>query len=386
MTDRDGRAELDVTVVGGGIVGCAVAAAAAAAGFSTVLVERESLLGAGTTSRNSEVAHGGMYYPTGSHKARLCVAGRRRLKAFCEARGVRYHECGKLVVAVTEDEVPELERLLVLGEANGVEDLRLLDGAEVARLEPAVRAVGALWSPRTAVVDAEGAARAYGEQAGRDGAQIMTRAEVTALEPTGGGWRVTVAPPQGQGREGWTHTSRWVVNAAGLSSDRVAALAGVDLDARGWRLRWTKGSYFAIAQRHEGKVGRLVYPVPPRDGSSLGVHLCLDLAGRLRLGPDVEPLDPGAGEDYAVDPDRAALFLAGGRRFLPFLEEGDLTPDMCGLRPRLASWRPGVFSDFVIRREEGALEGLVNLVAIESPGLTCAPALAEEVAAWLRAR
>jgi L-2-hydroxyglutarate oxidase LhgO len=175
-----------------------------------------------------------------------------------------------------------------------------------------------------------------------------------------------------------------VVNAAGLYADRVAQLAGVDIDARRWRQRWVKGSYFAISPRHDGRVGRLVYPVPPGDGSSLGVHLCLDLAGRMRLGPDVEPLPADAGsEDYQVDPGRRDAFLAGGRRFLPFLEPGDLTPDICGLRPRRAVWWQEGFADFVVAREEGDLAGLINLVGIESPGLTSAPALAAMAAAWI---
>ena len=375
--------DVDVTIVGGGIVGCAVAAGAASAGLATVLVERASLLGAGVTSRNSEVVHGGMYYPTGSLKARFCVEGRRLLKSFCDDHGVRYRECGKLVVAVEADEIAELERLFALGEANGVEDLRLIDGVEVAGLEPEIQAVAALWSPRTAVIDAEGATRAYGLQARHAGAQIMTVAEVRGLARGADGWRVSVEPPGGGGREGWTHTSRWVVNAAGLFSDRVAALAGIDVDARGWRLRWVKGNYFGISHRHDGRVGRLVYPVPPRDRSSLGVHLCLDLAGRMRLGPDVEPMPPGADEDYSVDPGRLEDFFAGGRRFLPFLEREDLAPDMCGLRPRLAAWRPGGFCDFVMRREDGDAEGLINLVGIESPGLTSAPALARQVVEWI---
>jgi L-2-hydroxyglutarate oxidase LhgO len=377
-------ADVDLTIIGGGIVGCAVAARAAAEGLTTVLVERGPAVGGGITSRNSEVVHGGMYYPTDSLKALHCVQGRRLLKTFCQRHRVRYRECGKLIVAVTEGEIAELERLLMQGEANGVEDLRLLDAGEVASLEPSVRAVAALWSPRTAIVDAEGATRAFARQAQAADAQIMTGAECTRLDREHDGWRLEIEPPPGSGREGWHHTSRWVVNAAGLHSDRIAALAGIDVDARDWRLRWVKGNYFAISPRHDGRVERLIYPVPPRDGSSLGVHLCLDLAGRMRLGPDVEPLPPRAGEDYTVDPERAESFFAGARGFLPFLAREDLGPDMCGLRPRrLAWWRQG-FADFVMQRETGDLAGLINLVGIESPGLTGAPSLAQQVVSWIR--
>lgn len=372
-------ADLDVTIIGGGIVGCAVAAECAARGHTTVLLEREPALARGTTSRNSEVAHGGMYYAEGSAKARLCVRGRRLLKSFCAAANVRYRECGKLIVAVTPAELGELERLYRLGVANGVEDLALLDAADIARLEPEVRAVGALLSPRTAVLDAEGAAKAFAARARAAGAVIMTGSEARGLAAAPGGWRVMVQPGAGSIREGWSHTSRWVVNAAGLHADRVAALAGVDVDARGWRLDWVKGNYFAISARHDGRVARLIYPVPPADGSSLGIHLCLDLAGQMRLGPDVEPLAGRAREDYGVDPRRADAFFASASSFLPFLERDDLNGGTCGLRPRFADGP----RDFVLQRETGDLAGLVNLVGIESPGLTSAPAIAEVVAAWL---
>lgn len=385
--------EVDVTVVGGGIVGCAVAAAAARRLSAVVLLEREGRLGAGVTSRNSEVVHGGMYYPAGSLKARACVHGRRLLREFCRTAGVPYREYGKLIVAATAAEEPDLARLLALGQANGVEDLRLLDRRELAALEPHVRATAALHSPRTAVVAAEEAARAYGRLAAERGAQLLTSAAVTGLSRRGGAWEVTVrrgvggGPADGRGGGGdgagaptggetWTHRSRWVVNAAGLHSDAVAALAGVDVDGAGLRLRWSKGNYFAVAPAHAGKVGRLIYPVPPADGSSLGVHVCLDLAGQMRLGPDVEPLD--GREDYTVDPDRGAAFFAGARAFLPFLAPADLSPAMAGIRPRLARASAG-FADFVARREEGGLAGLVDLIGIESPGLTAAPALAELV-------
>jgi L-2-hydroxyglutarate oxidase LhgO len=375
--------DVDCTIVGGGIVGCAIADAATARGLSTVLLEMEDGCGRGTTSRNSEVAHGGMYYPTGSLKARCCVAGRRALKAFCAEAGVGYRELGKLIVAVEDAEVAHLEELYERGCANGVEDLELLDAAQVARLEPQVRAVAALHSPRTGILDAEGAARAYARRAAERGAQVMTGARVTGLERGAGGWRVKVEPVGAARQEGWSHTSRLVVNAAGLWADRVAALAGVDVDARGWRLHLTKGNYFSVDSAHAGRVSRLIYPVPPASGSSLGVHVCLDLGGQMKLGPDLErlPADPrDAGFDYRVAPDRAESFFEGAVRFLPWLRREDLAPSMSGLRPKIA---PSGFGDFVVQRESGPWEGLVNLVGIESPGLTSAPALAERTAALL---
>jgi L-2-hydroxyglutarate oxidase LhgO len=327
-----------------------------------------------------------MYYPAGSLKARLCVAGRRRLKEFCTAAGVGYRECGKLIVAVEADETPHLERLLALGRANGVEDLALIDGAALKRLEPEIRAVAALHSPRTGILDAEGAAKAYAARAAEAGAQVMTSARVAGLEPGPGGWTVDIAAAGAGRREGWRHTSRWVVNAAGLWADRVAALAGVDVAARNWGLKLSKGNYFAVSGRHAGRVTHLIYPVPPAAGTSLGVHVCLDLGGRMKLGPDLQlyPEDPRGPApdparpdlDYGVDPARGDAFFTDARRFLPWLERDDLVPDMSGFRPKLDTTQ---FADFVVAREEGDLAGLINLVGIESPGLTSAPALADHV-------
>ncbi len=377
--------EVDLTVVGGGIVGCAVAAEAAGRGLRTVLLERESRLATGVTSRNSEVAHGGMYYPTGSLKARCCVRGRRRLRELCLAHRLPLRECGKLIVAVAAGEEPELERLLELGRLNGVEELALLSRREVRALEPRIEARAALHSPRTFVLSAEATARAYGRLAAERGAEVLTGAPVRGLERAGDGWLVSVggAGPAGggeagraAGREGWRHRSRLVVNAAGLQADEVAALAGLDPDAEGLRQVWVKGNYFAVAARHAGRVGRLVYPVPPADHTSLGVHLCLDTAGGLRLGPDVEQVPDRARADYTVDPARRSRFHAGAARFLPFLREDDLEPAWAGLRPRRSARG---FRDFLVRFESGDRAGLVNLIGIDSPGLTSAPALAELV-------
>ncbi|MBE0565211.1 MAG: NAD(P)/FAD-dependent oxidoreductase [Krumholzibacteria bacterium] len=370
--------DVAVTIVGGGIVGCAVADAAARAGRSVVLLEQEQAVGRGTTSRNSEVAHGGMYYPTGSLKARFCVEGRHLLKAFSAEAGLGWRECGKLIVAVEADEIPALQQLHALGLANGVEDLQLLEPQEVSRLEPGVRAAAALISPRTAVCDAEGLARGLARRAAAHGAQVLCGARVTALARDGVAWRVTVAADSR--REGWSHTSGAVVNAAGLYADQVAALAGIDVEARGWRQVLVRGSYFRIAPRHRGRVGRLVYPLPPTDGSTLGAHLCLDLGEGLRLGPDfAAPLPPGSDPAliaWAVDAARADAFHQDAVRFLPWLERDDLTPDMSGMRPKLAAHG---FRDFVADRGEGELAGLVNLVGIDSPGLTASMALARHV-------
>ena len=264
------RPEIDLTIVGGGIVGCAVADAAARSGRTVVLLEQEPALARGTTSRNSEVAHGGMYYPTGSLKARFCVEGRRLLRAFSAEAGLAWRECGKLIVAVEADEVPALERLHALGLANGVEDLQLLDAAELRALEPEVRAVAALLSPRTAVCDAEGLARGLARRAVEHGAQVLTGA---AGHGPGAGRRRLArhrAPATGGARAGPTPARRSSMPPACTPTGWRRWPVSTSTALR-WRQVLVRGNYFSIDSRHRGRVGRLVYPLPPADGSTLGV-------------------------------------------------------------------------------------------------------------------
>lgn len=367
-------ADVDVTVIGAGAVGLAVAARLAG-GRDLVLVERRDRHGQETSSRNSEVVHAGMYYPTGSLKAILCVAGNRRFYEYAEARGVPFSRCGKLIVAIEEEELPALRALYQRGLDNGV-PLTLLDGADARSMEPEVPAVAAIWSPTTGVMSAHGFMDALREDALRGGAIERTRATVTALALEADGWRVTLQTPAGAE----SFTSARVVNAAGLESDTVAGLAGIDVDAAGYRLHWCKGSYFAVAPRRAGLLRHLVYPLPGHH--SLGTHAVLGLDGRLRFGPDAEYLAERV-PDYDVPESRRAEFAAASRLLLPVLEDEDFAPDLAGLRPKLQGPGEG-FRDFVVAEESGrGLPGLVNLIGIDSPGLTAALAIAREVEALL---
>lgn len=367
--------ELDVAIVGAGAVGLAAAAALAGAGRSVAVLERGAGIARETTSRNSQVLHAGLYYPAGSWKARLCREGRERLYERCARLRVPHRRIGKLVVAVEEGERAGLERLCALGTENGAPGLEIVDGAAVRRLEPAVRAVAALVSPDTGIVDAHALCLSWLAEAEAHGAWLALRHEVVAIERRPGGYLVEAIDPDG-GRAALACAA--VVNAAGLDSDRVAGLAGIDVDARGWRLRPCKGDYFALAPGAPLRVSRLVYPMPA--GAGLGIHVTLDLGGRVRFGPDAEYVDRVR---YDVDPAKAAHFAAAAGRYLPGLRAEWLSPDQAGVRPKLAG--PGeAFRDFVV--EEGSadgLPGLVNLIGIESPGLTAAPAIAARVLALL---
>jgi L-2-hydroxyglutarate oxidase LhgO len=364
-------ADTPLTIVGAGVVGLATAARLAPRFPELVVLERRERHGTETSSRNSEVVHGGMYYPAGSLKARLCVRGRELLYDICERLGVPSRRIGKLIVATAEPELGELERLLALGRTNGV-PLEMVGATRCRALEPAVPAVAGLLSPETGIVSADALMDAFLHQARQHDAILQRRAELVAVERRDRDYALTLRTPEGLE----TLTSERVVDAAGLESDTVCALAGIDVEAAGYRLRWCKGSYFALAGRKARLLSRLVYPVPTN--VSLGVHAVLGLDGRARFGPDAEYL----GErrlDHSVDPARRHAFADAVRRLLPAVEDDDLSPDIAGIRPKLQGPGEG-FRDFVIAEETArGLPGFVSLVGIESPGLTASAAIAEQV-------
>lgn len=371
-----GFGDVDVAVVGAGIVGLAAAAALARRGRSVLVLERREAIARETTSRNSEVVHAGLYYPPGSLKAVLCRAGREALYERCERLGIPHRRVGKLVVATSDAEVAILEGLLRRGAENGAPDLELIDGRAVAAAEPAVRAVAALRSPGTGIVDAHALATSYAAEAEANGAAIALRTEVVGIDAAPGGFRVRVADADGAPA---TLACAALVNAAGLASDRIAALAGIDVAARGLRLHFCKGDYFSLDPGAALRLSRLVYPVPAKAG--LGIHATIGLAGRIRFGPDTEYV---AAPRYDVDPAKAASFAEAARRYLPGLDPARLCPDTAGVRPKLAGPADD-FRDFVVTEESAAgLPGLVDLIGIESPGLTAAHAIGERVAELLR--
>ena len=365
--------DVDVAVVGAGVVGLACARALAVRGRAVALLERHERFGVETSSRNSEVLHAGIYYEAGSLKARLCAAGNRSLYAWCETRGVPHARLGKLIVAVDPAEEAALDGLLARAAANGVTSLRLLSGAEARRLEPHVRATRALFSPDTGILDSHRLMASLLADAEAHGAAAAWCHEVVGAEPVPGGYRVAAR----LGAEATAIEARAVVNAAGLDADRVAALPGLDVDACGYRQHWARGHYFRVHPRKRHLAAHLVYPAP--QATHLGVHVTLDLAGGMRLGPDLEYL-PDRVQRYDVPAGRGDAFLAAASRYLEGLERDDLSPDLAGIRPKLQG--PGEPArDFVIREESArSLPGWVNLVGIESPGLTCCLEIAALVA------
>lgn len=364
----------EVVVVGAGVVGLAIAAAFSRAGRSVLVLESEPGIARGITSRNSEVVHAGIYYPADSLKARLCVEGRRALYAWCAHKRVGHRRIGKLIVATEESEDALLGDLLARGLANGVEGLERIDAAAVAQLEPEVRARGALHSPETGIVDGHALCLSLLAAAESQGAVLALERSVEELRPASFGWRLEVRGAAGE-RE--TIDAGLVVDAAGLGADRVAERAGLAVDVLGWRQHACKGDYFAFAPGPTVRPERLIYPVPAEAG--LGIHATLDLAGRVRFGPDAEYVDE---VDFEVDPAKAEAFREAAARYLPRMADARLVPDYAGIRPKLAGPGQG-FRDFVIEEasRHGA-PGFVACIGIESPGLTAALAIAEHVLSW----
>ena len=357
-------------VIGAGVVGLALARQLALSGREVVLVEAEDRIGTGISSRNSEVIHAGIYYPAGSLKARLCVAGNRALYAYCAARSVAHQHCGKLIVATAAAEVEALQQLRGHAEANGVLDLQWLEADEVRRLEPHLRCSAALLSPGTGIVDSHGLMRALRMDAEAAGAALVFKSPVLGGRSAAAGVVIDVG-----GNEPMTLLAQRVFNCAGLTALALArAFEGSHLEALPpLPTLLAKGNYFSLSGA--APASRLVYPVPVPGG--LGVHLTLDLGGQARFGPDVEWVEV---EDYAVDPRRADGFYAEVRKYWPDLPDDALQPAYAGIRPKLHG--PGEAApDFLIQREAAhGLPGLVHLFGIESPGLTACLALAEEVA------
>jgi L-2-hydroxyglutarate oxidase LhgO len=358
---------VECVVIGAGVVGLAVARRLAQAGREVIVLEAADGIGTGTSSRNSEVIHAGIYYRAGSLMARMCVAGKRALYDYCRDHGVPHRACGKLIVATTPDETAKLQAIRAHAAANGVDDLCPLDGAAARALEPALNCDAALLSPSTGILDSHAYMLALRGDAEDAGAVCAFYAPLMHAKVVPDGFVLEIG-----GEAPMTLGCRLLVNAAGLTAPSVAR----SIDAMPAELVPTaylaKGNYFSCNAR--APFSHLIYPVPEPGG--LGVHLTLDLAGQARFGPDVEWVDD---IDYEVDPARAARFYPAIRRYWPGLPDGALSPGYSGIRPKIVPPAIAV-QDFVIQGpHDHGIAGLVNLLGIESPGLTSSLAIADYV-------
>ena len=363
--------KVDIVVIGAGVVGLAIGAAIADKGREMYILEKEEVYGQGTSSRNSEVIHAGIYYPAGTLKAELCVKANPMIYDICEQHKVSYKKCGKLIVGNGEEEVAQLDGIITHAKSIGARDLEMIDADQIKKLEPNVRADQAILSPSTGIMDAHGLMDHFHRDARRKAGSdpLVLDTEVNGIEQTKDGYVVRM----NSGGEPFEIESSVVINSAGLYCDRVAEMAGMDIDKEQYRLHWSKGEYFSLTGKPPALM--LIYPPPPQDAASLGIHSVPDLTGRLRFGPNAFYVDE---INYSVESEKES-FWRDIIQYFPSVKMENLHPDMTGIRSKLQG--PGdPVKDFVIRHEEDkGLPGLINLIGIESPGLTSSPAIAEIV-------
>jgi len=360
----------DVVIVGAGIIGLAVASHDIMRGRDVYVLEKNGSFGQEQSTRNSEVIHAGIYYENDSLRARMCLEGNHLLYELCEKNGIAFNKCGKIIVAGDELEAEELERLYERGKNNGV-PLRMLSLREMSEAEPNMQGIAAFFSPTTGILDSFSLLRYFLAKARENGAQIAYKMEVVGIEKVSDGYIVRVKEASCQS----SIRSRVLINCAGLHSDHVAELAGIDIHQSRYELHWCKGEYYSVGGGKNRLIKRLIYPVPM--SISVGVHACLDIGWRLRLGPLFYYADE---INYKMDDSKKEYFLKSSiMKALPFIESADLEPESAGVMAMLQREGEG-FRDFIIRHEEDrGLPGLINLIGIESPGLTASPAIARYV-------
>jgi len=362
--------KVDIVIVGAGVVGLAIAYRLSKMNREIILLEKHEKFGMEASSRNSEVIHAGIYYPSDSLKARFCIDGNHLLYELCKKYNIPYKKTVKLIVANTKEEKENVESLFQQGKENGVSGLELLSEPQIKNLEPNIRANFALLSRETGIIDTHQLMKFYETQSESNDVIIAYQSEVAGIQKNGDFFTLDILDSDG---EHFQIGSSIVINSAGISADKIALMAGIDIDKAGYRIHPCKGEYFSISNRHCGKID-LIYPTP--SVNNLGIHATLRLDGTLTLGPSAFYVDEFS---YDVDAAHQEEFFNSTKKFLPFLDYDDLSPEMSGIRAKLQAKGEG-FRDFIIQAESGkGLSGLINLIGIESPGLTASPAIAEYV-------
>ena len=362
--------DADITIIGAGVVGLAIAEKISGSYKNVFVIEKHNSFGQETSSRNSEVIHAGIYYPQDSLKAKLCVAGKVLLYEYCEKYDIPFKRCGKLIVATSEEEIPVIEGVRETALRNGVDDLIVIDRDEIAEMEPAIFALKALYSPSTGIIDSHSLMKQYETNILNNGGQIVYGSEVIAIRRIDKGYEITLNDADGMI---YNFSSAIVINSAGLESDNIARLTGITDDYL--KIMFCKGEYFRINPPKNRLLNKLIYPVPHPKLEHIGVHVTVDMAGGVKLGPDVKYLESNV-YDYRLTPSKQEAFFLAAKKFLPFLEFDDIAPEMAGIRPKLQ--KPGEqIRDYYIMEESGrGYPGFINLIDMESPALTSSIAIA----------
>ena len=370
--------DAQITIIGAGVVGLAIAEKLSKEFRDVFLIEKHATFGQETSSRNSEVIHAGIYYPKGSLKSRLCVEGKRLLYDYCKKYDIPYNNCGKLIVATSEDEISIIEGIKKTAFANGVDDLIIIDRNQIAEMEPSVYALKAILSPSTGIVDTHSLMKRFETGTINNGGQIVYGSEVTGIKKVKDGYEITLLDSD---KNYYTFTSQVVINSAGLTSDKISEMVG--LTDENLKILFCKGEYFRLNPPKNRLINRLVYPVPVHNLEGIGIHVTIEMGGGVKLGPDVNYLESNT-YDYKVTPSKQEAFFRSARKFLPFLEFEDLSPEMAGIRPKIQ--KPGdPVRDFYIKEEsERGYPDFINLIGIESPGLTSSLSIANYVRNLIR--
>ncbi len=367
--------DYDVLIVGSGVVGLAIANQLSSLGMSILLVERHSSFGKETSSRNSEVVHSGIYYEKDSLKAKLCVGGNKLLYDWCDKYDVPYSRAGKYIIALDAEQESSLYKLLKRGEDNGVEGLRIATSDEVTSKNPGVSCISALYSPNSGIVDSHELMKSFAFGATSSNCDILYNHSAVNIQFNGTNYDTKLVTSDG---EEYSVSSEYIVNSAGLDADLLAESSGIDIDKNNYRITFVKGHYFKLRAGLSGIVSNLIYPVPPVNFTGLGVHITMDLAGGLKLGPDVNYLENRI-QDYFVPEDLINKFFQSAKKYLPSLQIEDLSPDQAGIRPKLQKPSEPI-RDFIINEESSkGLPKMINLIGIESPGLTSCIAIANYI-------
>lgn len=369
-------ADVNICIIGAGVVGLAEAMELSKVHNNIFLLEKHSKFGQETSSRNSEVIHSGIYYPANSLKASLCVAGHKLLYDYCEQKDIRFNKCGKLIVATNSEEEKQLEGIIKQSKINGVEGAYIIGKEEIAKLEPYIVAHSAIYFPSTGIVDSYGFMKQLETDSINNGVQIAYESEVIDIRKIEIDNKTVYEIEVSEANSSFSFTSNFIINSAGLFADNIAAMVGLELPE--YKLHYWKGEYFGISNGKNKLIKHLIYPVPNKNITGLGVHATIDLDGGLKLGPNAIFMDNNT-FDYSVSKDHSKEFYNSVSKFLPFLTEGDLHPDQAGIRPKLQ--KPGdPVKDFVISEESSkGYPGFINQIGIESPGLTASLAIAKHV-------
>jgi len=357
-----------ITIVGAGVIGLAVARELSKSYKDILVIEKNPSFGQETSSRNSEVIHAGIYYPKDSLKAKTCLLGKRLLYEYCQKNNIGYKRTGKLIAITNNNQREPLENIFKSGLENGVEDLKIISKEEIKEIEPNISAQAAISSPSTGIIDSHGLMKKLISEFRSRGGQIAYNAEVVGIDKVNDGFKFSVKDIGGL----FNFSSLVVINASGLNSDKVSAMVGIDKEE--YRIKYCKGDYLRVHNNKAKLISRLIYPLPKAE--ALGVHATLDLGQGLRLGPDDQYVDK---IDYDIDDSKREVFYEDIKTLLPFIKLKDLGPDTSGIRSKLQGSGQD-FRDFVIKDESSnGFDRFINLIGIESPGLTASLAIAKMV-------